>query len=75
MRSVQYQYEGDIIPPMPTFKKVFMGLHGLQNIFQKGCQIFIWFDDCHLNGPYDGVLLAIVSFHGNTSFIHLLLQS
>ena len=42
-----------------------MSSPGLRDGFKKGCRPFIGFDGCHLEGPFEGVLLSVVSLDAN----------
>ena len=42
-----------------------MSFPGLRDGFKKGCKQFIKFNGCHLEGPFEGVLLLVVSLYAN----------
>ncbi|KAK4400665.1 hypothetical protein Sango_1172600 [Sesamum angolense] len=54
-----------IIPIVPSFKKIFLGLLVLSNGFMAGNNPFIGFYGCHLKGPFGGVLLATIGLDWN----------
>lgn len=37
------------------------GFPRLRNGFKAGCRPFIGLDGCHLKGPFEGVLLSVVT--------------
>ncbi|KAL0291916.1 UNVERIFIED_CONTAM: hypothetical protein Sangu_2532000 [Sesamum angustifolium] len=54
-----------IIPIVPSFKKIFLGLLALSNGFMADNNPFIGFYGCHLKGPFGGVLLATIGLDWN----------
>ncbi|KAL0434473.1 UNVERIFIED_CONTAM: hypothetical protein Slati_2781600 [Sesamum latifolium] len=57
--------DDESIPATPMFKKFFLGLSALGDEFVEGCSPFLGFDECHLKGPFGGVLLTAIGLDEN----------
>ncbi|KAK3185130.1 hypothetical protein Dsin_032416 [Dipteronia sinensis] len=51
--------------PQPTFQRIFLSFEPQKVGFLEGCRPFIGVDECHLKGPFGGVLLSAVSLDAN----------
>ncbi|KAH9662521.1 SWIM-type domain-containing protein [Citrus sinensis] len=48
------------------FDRFILSFPALRDGFKAGCRPFIGIDDCHLKGPYKGVMLSAVALDANT---------
>lgn len=58
--SIVEMFVKPVIDRPPMFQRFFCGLDGLRRGFLNGCSPFLFFDGCHLRGPYGGHLLSAV---------------
>ncbi|KAK9186888.1 hypothetical protein WN944_018277 [Citrus x changshan-huyou] len=51
--------------PKTYFDRFVVSFPALKECFNQGCRPFLGIDDCHLKGPYKGVLLSVVAIDAN----------
>ncbi|TXG49133.1 hypothetical protein EZV62_025008 [Acer yangbiense] len=54
-----------------TFQRMFVSFEAQMKGFLEGCMPFIGIDECHLKGPYGGVLLSAIALNANSSLYPL----
>ena len=47
------------------FQRFMVSFLGFRYGLKEGCRSFIGLDGCHLKGPFEGVLLSVVSLNAN----------
>ena len=57
--------------PQPTFQMMFLSFEAQTIRFIEGCRPFIGVDECHLKGPFGGVLLSAVALDANSGLFPL----
>ncbi|XP_021717626.1 uncharacterized protein LOC110685404 [Chenopodium quinoa] len=53
--------------PPPIFQRMYICLQPCKEGFMASCRPILGVDDCHLNGPWPGILLTAIAKHGNNN--------